>query len=68
MSDSTPLSRREKIDLGLAVIAATRKPTESMNLSDIAEVCGVSPQAIWQIERKALAKMRARARRLGLEK
>jgi DNA-directed RNA polymerase specialized sigma subunit len=55
---------KPSIDLGLAVIAAVRQPGERMTAVDIAEICGVSQAAIWQIERKAIAKLqRAAARR-----
>lgn len=52
------LSKSQRIDLGLAVIAAVRRPGESLTLRDMAEICGCSKSAIWLIERAALNKLR----------
>jgi DNA-directed RNA polymerase specialized sigma subunit len=52
------LSKSQRIDLGLAIIAAVRRPGESLTLRDMAEICGCSKSAIWLIERAALKKLR----------
>ena len=60
--------RRERafdIDLGMAVIAAVRKPGESMTAAEIAAVCGCSKQAIEQEEKAAIEKLQRAARRMA---
>lgn len=52
---------KASIDLGLAVIAATRQPDERMSLRGIAEVCQCSLQTIQHLQARALAKMRMAA-------
>ncbi len=52
------------IDAGLALLAYIAEPGETMTCDDIAYVCGVSKQRINQIERKAIAKCRAKFREL----
>jgi DNA-directed RNA polymerase sigma subunit (sigma70/sigma32) len=54
------------IDLGLAVLAATSCPPHTCD--EIAAYCGVSCQAIQQIEQKALRKVRAHFYRQKIKK
>ncbi len=51
---------RPDIDLGLAVISAVSTPGLRWTQAAIAEVCNCTPQAIQQIERRALKKLRKR--------
>jgi hypothetical protein len=46
------------IEAGLWMLAMISHPNEEWTLEAIAEACGVSFQAIHQIEQKALSKMR----------
>ena len=52
-------TRRQDIDLGLAVLSAVSPPGHQWTLRDIAEVCGCTAEAVRQIERRALQKLRA---------
>jgi hypothetical protein len=51
-----------QFDLGLAVLSYHLKPGDRLTIETIAEVCGVSPQRICQIQDKALRKLRRRMR------
>jgi len=53
-------------DLGLAILAATKKPPHE--LKEIAAYMGVSWQRVWQIEQRALRKLRVKLCRDGWEK
>lgn len=53
--------RGRQLDLGLALLSARRKPTETLEIRDIAAWCGCSGQNIRLIEWRALRKLRARA-------
>ena len=50
----------EEIDLGLAILACLRKPGETLTDIDIAAWCNCSRTAIWNIEQRALRKLRQR--------
>lgn len=69
MKTSPTLAESKDLDLHLAVISATRAEkviTDRMSAGDIAEICGVSAQAIYWIENKALKKLRAACRRADI--
>jgi hypothetical protein len=53
----------QSIDLGLAVLAAIRRPHEELSCRAIAAACGCSWQNIHAIERKALRHAREKLRR-----
>ena len=55
------MSPAQRIDLGLAVLATLPPPPGGWTSRDIADVCGVHHSAVLYHERRALAKMRARA-------
>ena len=46
------------IDLGLALLGCLRRPGEVLTRDDIAAWCGCSGTFIWQIEQRALAKLK----------
>lgn len=56
--NKTPESKR--LDLGLAILSCLLKPRETLTRYDIAAWCGCSRSAIYQIELKALRKVRSR--------
>ena len=61
MNTTRAVERREKtanIDLGLAILSVLANPGEPLTLDDIAAWCGCSRQAIENIERRALKKLR----------
>jgi DNA-directed RNA polymerase sigma subunit (sigma70/sigma32) len=49
------------IDLGLAVLCSIAKRDETLNTTEIAEICDCSQQHISNIIRKALKKLRGHA-------
>lgn len=51
------------IDLGLAVLEVLTPPGIALNLREIADVCGCTWQNIYQIEQKALRKLRLHLQR-----
>jgi hypothetical protein len=53
-------ARGERTDLGLAILSCLVRPGEPLACEDIAAFCGCSWQYIWQIEQRALRKMRDR--------
>jgi hypothetical protein len=55
-----------RIDLGLALLSARRKPGEKFTHADIAAWCGCTPRYIGMVEQRALRKLRAAVRR-GVE-
>jgi DNA-binding XRE family transcriptional regulator len=59
-----PMAKPAKIDLLLAVAAAIRMPHQYWSQRDLAELCGVSRTCIYNLERKAIRKLRTAARRL----
>jgi hypothetical protein len=60
-------SKQWRIDLGLAISAATLRPGECRPAETIAEFCGCSKQAIEQTEYKAIIKVRqALKKRFGI--
>src|SRR5690349_9278796 len=59
----TPLlgtAKRERIELGLALLAARAPKGVGHTSREIAAWCGCSVQAIQQIEKRALAKLKAK--------
>ena len=59
--------RRRGIELGLAVIAAIRQPGETLNLADMAEVCGCSKTTMENLYHAAIAKMKRAAKKFEVE-
>jgi hypothetical protein len=53
-------ARSEAVDLGLALLSIAAKPGQPLPYEDIAAWCGCSEQAITQIARRALRKLRFR--------
>jgi DNA-directed RNA polymerase sigma subunit (sigma70/sigma32) len=53
----TPKEKTTRIDLGLAILSATR-PGERLSCAEIAAYCDCTSGRIQQIERKALARLR----------
>lgn len=60
--------KSERIDLGLAVLSTVAKPGEPLTWEDVAAWCDCHPEAIRQIERRALQKVRRRLQRLGVDR
>jgi hypothetical protein len=50
--------RRARFDLGLAVAALHATPGVPMTTEQLADFCGCSHQYMWQVEKKALRKLR----------
>jgi hypothetical protein len=63
-----PMTKTERIDLGLAILHAIRKPGASFEAEDIAAWCGCSALAIRNAEAKALANLRKGLKRVGVDK
>lgn len=59
-------SPRDNIGLGLAVLSVLNHRGSSLSLMEIADICGCSFQNIYNIERKALGKVRAALEELGI--
>jgi DNA-directed RNA polymerase sigma subunit (sigma70/sigma32) len=53
-----PSRQRPNIALGLAVLSTVNTGGQALSLRDIAEVCECHPQAIHDIEKRALRKLR----------
>lgn len=51
--------KNPNIDIGLAALCKHAKPGQLLTSREIADVCGVSHQCIWQIEEKAKQKVKA---------
>ena len=64
MNSKKPL--KESILLGLTVLTTLMRRGDELTYRDIADVCDCSPQAIIGIEKRALAKVRARMEALDL--
>lgn len=54
------MSRRRRIDLGLAISGLTLRFGETRTLEEIAAYCGCSRQGVALIEKRALQKVRQR--------
>ena len=50
--------KNPNIDEGLRLAKLNQKPSECMTLERIAHYCKCKKQSIWQIERRALRKLR----------
>ena len=59
--------KTDEINLALAVFACLNPPGQNQTLKSIAEVCGISKEAIRSIEQKALKSIRQKVRSLDLE-
>ncbi len=53
-----PSRQRPSIALGLAVLTSVNREHKPLSLREIADVCECHPQAIHDIERRALQKLR----------
>lgn len=53
-------NRKVEIDLGLALLECRLSPRQRLSIDEIAAWCQVSRSAIWNIERRALRKIRQR--------
>ena len=60
-------AKTDEINLSLAVFASINEPGQNQTLKSIAEVCGISKEAIRSIEQKALRNIRRKVRSLDLE-
>jgi hypothetical protein len=58
--------KAQQIDLGLALLAILRKPGQTFTREDISAWADCSPQAIFDIERKALRKARRALKKAGI--
>jgi hypothetical protein len=58
--------KSERIGLGLAILHAPHEPGECFSYTDIAEWCGCTPEAIKDIQEKALARLRRALERQNL--
>lgn len=48
----------KNVDVGLSVLCAIARPGETIGVSDIADVCGCSPQYISDLAIRALKKLK----------
>ncbi len=55
-------ARTARIDLGLALLSLAALPGTPLDQADIAAWCGCSRSNIWEIEQRALRKLRNRLR------
>lgn len=55
------------IDVGLAVLCSVAKAGETLTQKEISEICSCSRNAIFEIEKRALRKAKAKAIELGLQ-
>jgi hypothetical protein len=60
-------AKTDEVNLSLAVMATLNEPGQNQTLKSIAEVCGISKEAIRSIEQKALRNIRRKVRSLDLE-
>jgi DNA-directed RNA polymerase sigma subunit (sigma70/sigma32) len=58
---------KDSIDLGLAILSVLRAPGEELTHEDIAAWCDCDHETIAQIERRALAKLRVKAKQAGID-
>jgi len=61
------MPEKSSIDLGLAVASTLTERGVCWSLEDLAEVCECSTEAIRQLEKRALVKMRRALKRAKLE-
>ena len=50
------------IDIGLALLVKHKKPGQTLTKKDIADVCNCTASAIYQIEAKAINKLKRKRR------
>ena len=67
LPEAPGLSRRERIDLGLAIASARRAPGERVTIEEIAAFCDCSTQNVVVMQQRALAKLAKAIRQRGLE-
>ncbi len=53
------------IDIGLSVLCAVSRRDETLSLDDIAEVCSCSRNAIFEIEKRAMQKLKIKFNRFN---
>ena len=58
---------RAEMELRLAIFDSIREPGRRYTQAQIAAACGVSRATIWQMEQRALRKLREAAQRRRLE-
>jgi hypothetical protein len=58
-------AKARRINLGLAIASSIREPGECLAPDDIAAFCDCSPLTIRHIEKKALAKLKGRLKRVA---
>lgn len=58
--------KNDTIDAGLAILAIINPRGQRLTCQEIAEVCDCSRSLIWQIERQAIKKLRARLIAAGI--
>lgn len=61
-------ARTNSIDIALATMAADREPGRCYSCIEIAEACGCDSGTVRNIEQQALAKLRIRLKKVGLDK
>lgn len=49
---------KSSIELGLSVVCAVAQPGQTLGYIDLAEICDCTKGAIWNIENRALKKIR----------
>lgn len=54
----TPVPPALRIDIGLDVIYNHLPDGVTLTLREVAEICGVDHSAIWQLEKKTIAKLK----------
>jgi len=54
------------IDIGLSVCLAVRRPGETLSLRDIAHICGYSRTSVFNVEKRALNKLRRELKRRNI--
>lgn len=64
----TPKEKRDRIDLGLALLAARAKRGEQFSVDEMAAWCDCNPNTILNIQAKAMAKVRRGLKRQGIHR
>jgi hypothetical protein len=64
-SKGASTAKRRRINLGLAISGCTMQPGDTRTIEEIAAFCGCSKQNISIMERRAVAKFKAAAAKLG---
>lgn len=64
-SKGASTAKRQRVNLGLAISGCSLAPGVTRTIEEIAAYCGCSKQNISIMERRALKKFKAAAKRLG---